>query len=143
MNVPLQRLQGERLTDLGAVILFCKSLRAWTFARANGQPAQQAVFAVLNARECGLLAPVLDGLFTCAQASLGRALQPSCGCAISADESWLAALIGFAVPNVWTPDRQSQADSDLLDAAANSAQVMVRLVLGPNPADPTRHSGLD
>lgn len=112
-----------------SLIMICKALRVWTLARELGEPVQIALYAFLNPKGLGILAPVLDGLFACAETALARSLRSGCGCAMSADESWLCGLIGVTRRDAsgWTIRDSDRAA--LLDGAARSARIMLRMAL--------------
>jgi len=127
MSAPALRVASpEPGPDLGEVILLCKALRLWSHARQEGEPAQQALFALLNPRGRGLLAPVYDGLFACVEASLGRPLATGCGCTMSADEAWLTALVSAQRSDASSPHIADSGRAALIDIAAVSARIMVR-----------------
>jgi hypothetical protein len=106
-------------------IIFCKALRIWHHRRTEGEPVQPALYTFLASRGLGILAPVFDGLFSCAELALGRPTVVGTGCGMSSDEAWIASLIGLARRDAsgWTiPDPQRKA---LLDGAARSARIML------------------
>ncbi|WP_156440665.1 MULTISPECIES: hypothetical protein [Sphingomonadaceae] len=110
-------------------IILCEALRVWHHQRTEGDPVQPALYTLLASRGFCILAPVLDGLFRCAEMALGRQLIVGAGCTMSADEAWLASLIGLARRDAsgWTiTDPQRAA---LLEGAARSARIMLREAL--------------
>lgn len=106
-------------------IIFCKALRIWHHQGTEGEPVQPALYTLLASRGLCILAPVLDGLFRCAEMALGRTLVVGAGCTMSADEAWLASLIGLARRDAsgWTIRDPLRAA--LLDGAARSARIML------------------
>lgn len=118
-------------SDMFAIlILLCKALRVWRMAQDGGDPLQQALHALLSPRGLGVLAPAFDGLFTCGCTALGRALRPGCGCAMSADETWLAGLVGLARANASTWVIRDPALKDLMAGAGRSTKIMIGLAMG-------------
>ncbi len=106
-------------------IILCKALRIWHHRRTEGESVQPALYTFLASRGLCILAPVLDGLFSCAELALGRPFVVGTGCEMSADEAWIASLIGLARRDAsgWTiRDPQRKA---LLDGAARSARIML------------------
>ncbi|PXW68280.1 hypothetical protein C7451_1183 [Blastomonas natatoria] len=107
-------------------VILCKALRIWHHQRTEGGPVQPALYTLLASRGLCILAPVLDGLFRCAEMALGRQLVAGAGCTMSADEAWLASLIGLArrdAPGWIIRDPQQAAQ---LEGAARSARIMLR-----------------
>lgn len=129
MTKPVLHLTSlKQRIDLGEVILLCKALRIWSQARQEGEPAQPALFALLDPHGRGLLAPVYDGLFTCVGAALGRPLATGCGCAISADEAVLATLV-YANTSVTSGSATNNSEhAALARAAVRCAQIMLRSI---------------
>jgi len=117
--------------SFGTLILICKALRVWTSAHGRGEGVQRSLYAFLSPKGLGVLAPVLDGLFAACEHALARPLRPGCGCDLSADESWIAGPIGLARRDAsgWTIRDPHRAA--LLDGAARSAAIMVRMALAP------------
>ncbi|MEM9839353.1 MAG: hypothetical protein AAF830_09390 [Pseudomonadota bacterium] len=90
----------KTLDQMGATILICQALRAWTNARAHQANAQQAIFAVVHEGGRGFLAPVLDGLFSCLSDAKGTPLQCGDGCTMTNDEYHLCtAVLGNGTPS--------------------------------------------
>jgi len=127
MSAPaLRAASPEPRPDFGEVILLCKALRLWSQARQEGESAQQALFALLNPRGWGLLAPVYDGLFACVEVALGRRLAVGCGCTMSADEAWLATLVSSHRADVSSPRIADAGNAALIEIATVSARIMMR-----------------
>jgi hypothetical protein len=104
--------------------------RSWRIARDSGLSIQPALYARLEARGYGLLAPVLDGLLTLFEAGFRRhfrAGDPS-DSAITGDERQLLALL---------EDEESAPQVDYFRAdlsgamriAVRSSRIMLRLVI--------------
>jgi len=130
MSAPALRVASpEPRPDFGEVILLCKALRVWSIARQEGEPAQQALFALLNPRGRGLLAPVYDGLFACVEAALGRLFATGCGCKMSADEAWLAAIVYAQGADASSPRLADAGRAAMAGAAVRCAQIMLRSVI--------------
>jgi predicted permease len=92
--------------------------RRWRSARLAKEAAQSALFEMLAPAGLGLLAPVFDGYFTCAETALGRPLATGCGLRLSADEACLAALL-------MRPSMPCAAATPLFASAVRSARIMV------------------
>ncbi|MDB5703348.1 MAG: hypothetical protein JWN66_464 [Sphingomonas bacterium] len=104
--------------------------RSWRIARDSGLSIQPALYARLEARGYGPLAPVLDGLLTLFEAGFRRhfrAGDPS-DSAITGDERQLLALL---------EDEESAPQVDYFRAdlagamriAVRSSRIMLRLVI--------------
>jgi hypothetical protein len=108
-------------------IMLCKALRVWHHQRTEGKAVQPALYTLLASRGLCILAPVLDGLFRCAEMALGRRLVVGTGCTMSADEACLASLIGLVRRDAsgWTVSDPQRAA--LLEGAARSARIMLHL----------------
>ena len=101
MNFPLRRgafapAETPALQDLGVAIQLIKALRIWTQARLDRCPPQPRLVAFLHPLGQELLAPQYDGVFTCLAGCLGKPLEVSKGCDLSADERWLVGQLGLA-----------------------------------------------
>jgi hypothetical protein len=95
--------------------------RRWRSARLANEAAQSALFEMLAPAGLGLLAPVFDGYFTCAETALGQPLATGCGPRLSADEACLAALL-------LRPSMPCAAATPLFASAVRSARIMVENV---------------
>ncbi len=123
---PTQSSAAAAPSELSTVILICQAVRVWTKARAEGAPAQRALFRMLNERGQGLLAPVFDGLFTCAEIVREKPLLPGSGCAISPDEARLCVLLE-AMNGPGGPSYGRVRNERLLTAAVASARTAMRI----------------
>ena len=112
-----------------------EAVRSWRIARDAGNSIQPALYAPLESRGFGLLAPVLDGLLTLFEAGSRRRFDagaPS-DSAITGDEHRLLDLLE-------SDDATPSTDQFLPDLAAamrvavRSARVMLRSVIRPEIA---------
>lgn len=110
--------------------------RIWRVARDLGQPVQPTLFARLDLRGSGILAPVLDALLTLFEAGFKRrfdAGEPA-DAALTNDEWQLLELLdrGYAP----APVGQVQPElAPALRTALRSTRIMLRAVLGLAPGD--------
>lgn len=109
-----------------------EAVRSWRIARDAGGSIQPALYAPLERRGYGLLAPVLDGLLTLFEAGSRRrfdAGSPS-DSAITGDECRLLNLLEGG--DVTPPTDQFLPDlAAAMRIAVRSARVMLRSVLRP------------
>jgi len=111
-----------------------EAVRSWRVARDAGNSIQPALYAPLETRGYGLLAPVLDGLLTLFEAASRRRFDagaPS-DSVITGDEHRLLDLLDG--DDVTPPADQFRPDlAAAMRVAVRSARVMLRSVIRLEP----------
>lgn len=109
-----------------------EAARSWRLARDAGRSIQPVLYARLEARGCGLLAPVVDGLLSLFEAGLRRRFQagnPSDD-AITVDEHRLIDLLegdeAVAATDQFRPDLAAA-----MRVAVRSIRIMVSAMIRP------------
>jgi hypothetical protein len=112
-----------------------EAVRSWRVARDTGNSIQPALYAPLETRGYGLLAPVLDGLLTLFEAASRRRFDagaPS-DSAITHDEHRLLDLLEG--DDVAPPTDQLRPDLvAALRVAVRSCRIMLRSMIRPETA---------
>lgn len=108
--------------------LVTAAARCWRDARDGGGPVQQALHAMLEAHDYGILAPVFDSFMTLFEAGLGRRIAVG-GATLSTDEHLLLGLLDGSVPRSAFIDC-AQGAASALDCAICSTRIMMSLVTG-------------
>lgn len=112
-----------------------EAVRSWRIARDTGNSIQPALYAPLETRGYGLLAPVLDGLLTLFEAASRRRFDagaPS-DSAITGDEHRLLDLLEG--DDVTPPTDQLRPDLvAALRVAVRSCRIMLRSMIRPETA---------
>jgi hypothetical protein len=112
-----------------------EAVRSWRIARDTGNSIQPALYAPLETRGYGLLAPVLDGLLTLFEAASRRRFDagaPS-DSTITGDEHRLLDLLEG--DDVTPPTDQLRPDLvAALRVAVRSCRIMLRSMIRPETA---------
>jgi hypothetical protein len=112
-----------------------EAVRSWRIARDTGNSIQPALYAPLETRGYGLLAPVLDGLLTLFEAASRRRFDagaPS-DSTITGDEHRLLDLLEG--DDVTPPADQLRPDLvAALRVAVRSCRIMLRSMIRPESA---------
>jgi hypothetical protein len=114
--------------DVASSTLLIGAARCWREARDRGELAQPRLSDMLEAHDCGVLAPVLDSLCLFYEDSLGRPMAVGEALTLSGDELRLLGLVDGTVPRGCGDCPEGAATP--LDCALCSTRIMLALALG-------------
>jgi hypothetical protein len=117
------------VSALATTSMVIEAARSWRAARDTGYPVQPALYAPLETRGCGMLAPTLDGLLTLFEAGFRRRFQAGdpLDRGLTGDEHQLLDLLAEDEP----PAAAEQVRPGLATAmliALRSTRIMLRSV---------------
>lgn len=109
--------------DAGLIVDAC---RTWRLAQDANQPVQPSLFAAMDPRSEGVLAPVFDSLMTLYESVLGRSMRPGGDASLSDDENLLLDLLS-GTRSMRPLVRCAEGVATAFEAALRSTRIMLRL----------------
>lgn len=126
------------VSPLATTSMVVEAARYWRAARDTGHPVQPALYAPLEARGCGALAPVLDGLLTLFEAGFRRRFQAGdpLDRGFTGDEHQLLDLLAEDEPTA-AVEQVRPALATAMRIALRSTRIMLRLITRQQIGDRT------
>lgn len=114
-----------RLSEVHGLVT--ATARCWRAARDQRARAQRRLYALLVGQDCGMLAPVFNGLLTLYETVLGRPIVVG-GAGLSRDEQALLSIVDGSHDHPGAM-RCSEGMAAAFSCAVRSARIMIAKVL--------------